>query len=559
MEKSEKIRLLGPLIAPLEKQTAKGPLVLRDVIVSEDHMSTVVMPGDTKVFPPRWLDAGNGTVTQGNSARYLIRGVAAYDAMADAMATATSADHFIFLAGWSVTLDFPLADPPNETLTMGKLLAKRSAAGVKIRGLYWRQADELASAVTKFGSTRAAIIALTPGGPLIGAGLLAQLALFDRTSVTSRSILGLEGQNFNEVKFINSLPTGIGILDKHGALLGSHHQKILLVNGSKGLIAFVGGIDVFPDRVWPNGTNGSTSLGSPYEDVHCQIKGPGAQEVLKVFVERWNKCGVPEATKDSTAWMETAPNATVAGATSAVQIGHTHGNPACAPPKKTAKAMILKAIKSASRYIYVEDQYLVNLEAAAALNAMVPKLEHITILIPHWKISDLLQCTYRRRKFINQLYAGLSDADKKKVGIYCLKPAGGRFTYVHSKFWIIDDQVAIIGSANCNRRGWDSDSEIVGGVSEVVDSTRTEIGFAHALRMDLWAHFLGVKRWQLHDPVASVAYWRQPPALATIEPYDSVSNDSYDLDKLSQTGVSGVVHGMLQSTYDAAWELIDPP
>ncbi len=146
--------------------------------------------------------------------------------------------------------------------------------------------------------------------------------------------------------------------------------------------------------------------------------------MLAVVVERWKKCGVPEAAKDDPGtWVSAAQPSKIPTSTCSVQIGHTWGNPTCAPPMKTAKAVILKAISTSTKYIYIEDQYLVNLEAAAALNAVVPNIRHLTIVIPDWRISDMPQCTYRRRQFILKVLDGLSFQDKKKVGVYCFESA----------------------------------------------------------------------------------------------------------------------------------------
>lgn len=43
---------------------------------------------------------------------------------------------------------------------------------------------------------------------------------------------------------------------------------------------------------------------------------------------------------------------------------------------------------------------------------------------------------------------------------YRVSPVFGRHTYVHPKCWVFDDELAVIGSANCNRRRWEHDSEI---------------------------------------------------------------------------------------------------
>jgi len=104
--------------------------------------------------------------------------------------------------------------------------------------------------------------------------------------------------------------------------------------------------------------------------------------------------------------------------------------------------------------------------SAAALNRRVPSLAHLTILIAVSEISDLpCQWSYRR-DLINTVTAGPSAADAAKVRVFRLvtppattPPVYGTHTYVHAKMWIFDDELAVIGSANCNRRGWQSDSE----------------------------------------------------------------------------------------------------
>ena len=117
-----------------------------------------------------------------------------------------------------------------------------------------------------------------------------------------------------------------------------------------------------------------------------------------------------------------------------------------------------------------------------------------------------------RRKAIERLIQGLSEADIKKIGIYCPTKPGDPGTYVHSKMWIFDDECAIVGSANCNNRGYFHDSEMMGRVSEA--SLRTfadgDLNFAHKLRMKLWEHHLNgfASIEALYDP-STVFYFRQ--------------------------------------------------
>ncbi|WP_160173221.1 hypothetical protein [Microbacterium sp. CH12i] len=91
------------------------------------------------------------------------------------------------------------------------------------------------------------------------------------------------------VKHIGSLPNGSSaILDHRTPLAGAHHQKIQIVvpspdhgaddAGLVAAIAYCGGMDVFTDRIGPTG----------FHDVHCKIRGPAADDLVKVFQERWN-------------------------------------------------------------------------------------------------------------------------------------------------------------------------------------------------------------------------------------------------------------------------------
>ncbi len=89
----------------------------------------------------------------------------------------------------------------------------------------------------------------------------------------------------DQVKFINELKFGGAILDsRHPPLLGlgAHHQKILIICGGLGTIAFSGGMDLVYDRINPY-----DSPSYPFHDVQCKIMGPATKDLLDIFVERW--------------------------------------------------------------------------------------------------------------------------------------------------------------------------------------------------------------------------------------------------------------------------------
>jgi phosphatidylserine/phosphatidylglycerophosphate/cardiolipin synthase-like enzyme len=69
---------------------------------------------------------------------------------------------------------------------------------------------------------------------------------------------------------------------------------------------------------------------------------------------------------------------------------------------------------------------------------------------------------------------------------------------------VIDDELMLIGSANCNNRGWETDSELVIASFEDEGGTSATAG---KLRMELWCHHLHVPASELADPVGSRRLW----------------------------------------------------
>jgi phosphatidylserine/phosphatidylglycerophosphate/cardiolipin synthase-like enzyme len=206
------------------------------------------------------------------------------------------------------------------------------------------------------------------------------------------------------------------------------------------------------------------------------------------------------------------------------------------------KEIMLTAIREAERFIYVEDQYLVNPQAARALRATLKKesFQQLIILIADSRLSDLPHRWKRRRAFLHELKSGLTPEQRDKVFVGVLaNPDGSTLnTYVHSKAWVIDDELAIIGSANCNRRGWEYDTEVIAAIG----GSAGGLPFAQQLRISLWSRHLGLPLASLGDAVESAAHWRSPPPGARIRAYDP-------------TGGTDPVH---ESALD--WDtMVDPP
>ena len=72
----------------------------------------------------------------------------------------------------------------------------------------------------------------------------------------------------------------------------------------------------------------------------------------------------------------------------------------------------------------------------------------------------------RRKAFIDTISRNNPHAGKLHVYTRTATPGScvrdnGPHLYVHAKMAVIDDEVMLIGSTNCNNRRWETDSELV--------------------------------------------------------------------------------------------------
>ncbi len=450
-----------------------------------------VVPG---LDPPRWRPiltavlSPQATMRDGNAVRFLIDGPVTYRSMVEAIRSAQIREHYIYLLGWKLVDDFQLI-PGDLTTTFRQLTADAAGRGVQIRAMLWAKPPF---------------------------------------------------ENRDEVARINALRTGAAIRDDETPnpkppVFGSHHQKVLVVKGSLGLIGFCGGLDINSDRITV------VHPGDPQHDVHCRMEGPAAWDALQTFNRRWvhhPEHGAIDLKRGPLlGYVEPVPSPITTPApgtssipgTCSVAVARTF-NPVTRGStlvrERDIRRLLLQAIANAQRFIYMEDQYLISLEAAAALRAAVPRLQHLTILIAASEISDL-PCVWKfRRDFIAALTGGLSAADRSKVRVFdritppASRPTFGFHTYVHAKAWVVDDELAVIGSANCNRRGWEHDSEVNAFIFDDTALALGTLSFAQAMRMALWSEHLAVPPSAILDGVAGAALWLTPPAGAAIRPYN---------------------------------------
>jgi phosphatidylserine/phosphatidylglycerophosphate/cardiolipin synthase-like enzyme len=431
----------------------------------------------------------------GNTVEPLIDGAAAFAAMQRAISSAQTRDHYIYLLGWWCDPWVNLTGPGTCLLD---LFARAGERGVQIRVLIWAA----------------------------GSFAFPNHARLHQAAVTA----------------LNRLPNCHAQQDDAG-MTKSHHQKLLVVNGRDGLVALGGGVDVNADRRHPlppppaayrpdrpaglgwtgaSGGSGSGPAGSgePLHDVHVRVAGPSALPLMRMFRRRWLARSGDRAIDRSAPLRGQfrSPVPPPAGPQFA-RVGETFdgvlqtpGRPPFRSRQVAVQDIWLRSILAARSFIYIEEQYLISDCAAEAIRTVLPRLAHVTILIPPSEITDLPGRWQRRRAFIEHITRRNPHAGKLHVYTRTAGPPGscrrdtGRHLYVHAKMAVIDDELMLVGSANMNNRGWETDSELVVAAFE-----DTPAGQASRLRLALWSHHLGLPASRLADPVRSRELWDSAP------------------------------------------------
>jgi phosphatidylserine/phosphatidylglycerophosphate/cardiolipin synthase-like enzyme len=111
------------------------------------------------------------------------------------------------------------------------------------------------------------------------------------------------------------------------------------------------------------------------------------------------------------------------------------------------------------------------------------------------------------------------EAGGDRVAVYDIENEQGTPIYVHAKVVVIDDEVALLGSDNLNRRSWTHDSELSIAVvdDERDDRAPSDPGgrgdgarrFARSLRLELEREHLGSTEDADPSPTATFARWRE--------------------------------------------------
>jgi phosphatidylserine/phosphatidylglycerophosphate/cardiolipin synthase-like enzyme len=272
-----------------------------------------------------------------------------------------------------------------------------------------------------------------------------------------------------------------------------HHQKVIVIDGA---LAFVGGADLMPGR-WDTSEHrdddsrraeGGRTPPSRHEIV-AMVDGPAAAAFDELFEARWRA-----SRGTSVTLTHAADDAWPAGiepdaADTDVAIARTLPAWRGRPGVGEIAALNLEAILRAKRLIYLENQYFTWPPAAEALAARLaePDGPEVVLITSERSPSyfDRLTMDRARTTILWRLTAGDVFG---RFHAFAPFTAGGRPIVVHAKAMVVDDTLALIGSANLNNRsqGFDTECELV-----IEAQTEPERAAISGLRDRLASHWIG--------------------------------------------------------------------
>jgi phosphatidylserine/phosphatidylglycerophosphate/cardiolipin synthase-like enzyme len=401
-----------------------------DEVVQARHARRLRRAGAAHALDPPaagglWVE-GSPPPRPGNSVRVLIDGAQALPRMAQAMQQAHS---HIFIAGWCLTPWLQLTRGHDPVVLRSVL--RELAARVDVRVLLWAGAP---------------LPVFRPWRPQVR-----QV----RDELCGDSVLHCA-------------------LDDHERPLHTHHEKLIVIDDE---IAFVGGIDLTDfhgDRFDTN--DHPLRAGVGWHDVAMELRGPIVADVAEHLRFRWH-----EVTGERLAPVPAADP--VGDAT--VQLAATipdriyRGRPEGAFRVLEAYT---RALRSAERLIYLENQFLWSPEIVAILS---DKLTHppsdsfrLVLLLPARPNSG----SDDTRGQLGTLLA--ADANERLVAttLYAHDAALSRPVYVHAKVGIVDDRWLTVGSANLNDHSLFNDTE--------VNIVTCDEQLTRETRLRLWAEHL---------------------------------------------------------------------
>jgi phosphatidylserine/phosphatidylglycerophosphate/cardiolipin synthase-like enzyme len=280
-------------------------------------------------------------------------------------------------------------------------------------------------------------------------------------------------------------------------LMHCHHEKTIVIDDR---VAFVGGIDLTLDGGDPyDSPRHSARGGIGWHDVAARLEGPAVADVAEHFRLRWHG-----ASNEQLPPPETPARAGEID----IQIVRTipEGVYERSLPRGefTILESYVRALRSAEKLVYIENQFLWSSEIVALLAEKLrnpPRDDFRIVLLLPVNANDGADVSRGQ-------VAALIDADDGNARFLACSVYArtGRLRdpiYVHAKVAIVDDRWLTVGSANLNEHSLFNDSE--------VNVVTLDARLARETRLRLWSEHLELPVDELdRDPTAVVEEHWEP-------------------------------------------------
>jgi phosphatidylserine/phosphatidylglycerophosphate/cardiolipin synthase-like enzyme len=284
-------------------------------------------------------------------------------------------------------------------------------------------------------------------------------------------------------------------LDAKERPMHCHHEKTIVIDDR---VAFVGGIDLTSesgDRFDSAQHPARSAIG--WHDATTRIEGPAVTDVAEHFRMRWHEVNGEQ--------LAPATPADPAGEVELQIVRTVPEHVYDAVPRGDFRILesYTAALRTAERYIYVENQFLWSPEIARLLrdkltNPPSPDFRMLFVLPANPKNGN----DDTRGVLAELIDADGEDGRMLACALYARSGARADPIYVHAKIAIIDDRWLTLGSANLNEHSLFNDTEMNVVAHDPELAVRT--------RQRLWAEHLELPADQIPaDPIRAIdELWR---------------------------------------------------
>lgn len=245
-----------------------------------------------------------------------------------------------------------------------------------------------------------------------------------------------------------------------------NHRKIIVVDGTLG---FVGGINVSDKYI--NSSEGNNTL--YWRDTHLMIQGPAVRTLQYVFMGDWNYCSGTPLIPDRSFFPKESDLQSSSG--KIVQIAVS------GPDSDTPliKQTLMQAINLAKKEILITTPYFIPGESLlSSLTLAAFSGTKIKLLVPG--ISDSRLVNFAARSYYGRLLSAGVEIYQYHKG------------FIHAKTMVVDQQLAIVGTANMDIRSFDLNFEVNAMVydeelaEELAEAFYEDLKFATKIDSEKW-------------------------------------------------------------------------